>query len=142
MIDKELIMIVIITLCVLLGMLGGWRWKWLRRYLLPVLLGLVIYQIPSSAQKVPYFVLSLIIALCLPYGQNTPFKLKILTFSAIFGSTLWLGFSWWQVIGVIIVSLLFRISNTKWGQNIIFWKAWEAITFLLLGITISSIIGR
>jgi hypothetical protein len=81
-------------------------------------------------------------ALCLPYGEKTPYWLKILVFGAIFGSTAWLGFSIWQIIGVILALGLFKISNTKWGEHIIFWMAWSAITFGLLGITVASLIAK
>ena len=39
--NKELLQIIAMTSGGLLGALGGYRWKWMRRYLLPVVLGLV-----------------------------------------------------------------------------------------------------
>ena len=140
--DKELLMIMTITSSVLFIMLGGWRWKWLRRFLLPLILGGIVLMAVFSIYKALGLTICLGVSLSLPYGEKTNYIIKTLVFMAIFGSTLWLGFSIWQVISPILAVVLFKISNTKWGQNIIFWKAWEAITGLLLGITISSLIGR
>ena len=140
--DKELIMIICITSSVLLGMLGGYKWKWLRRFVLPVILGGLAVIGGFPLLNAGAMTICLICSLCLPYGEKVNYWIKTLVFMAIFGSTLWLGFTPYQIIGPILAVILFKISNTKWGQNIIFWKAWEAITFLLLGLCISSLIGR
>jgi hypothetical protein len=139
--DKELIMIICISSSVLLGMLGGYRWKWLRRFVLPVILGGLALMAGFSIINAGAMTSCLIGSLCLPYGERTPYWGKALTFMAIFGSTLWLGFTYLQIISVILTIALFKLSNTKWGENIMFWTAWTAITFGLLGITISSLIG-
>lgn len=140
--DKELIMIIVISSSVFLGMLGGYTAKWTRRFLLPVILGSLAMLGGFPLYKAGAMTLCLIGSLCLPYGERVNYWIKTLVFMAIFGSTLWLGFTPWQIISPILAVILFKISNTKWGQNIIFWKAFEAITFLLLGLTVSSLIGR
>ena len=140
--DREFLMIVCITSCVLLGMLGGWKWKWTRRFLLPVILGGLVLITGFEPYKVLGFTLCLMGSLCLPYGEKVNYWIKTLVFMAIFGSTLWLGFIWFQIISPILAIILFKISNTKWGENIIVWTIWTAITFGLLGITVASLIGR
>jgi hypothetical protein len=140
--DKELLQIIAIGTSVILFMLGGYKWKWLRRYLLPFTLGVISVLGGYNVLKASLMTICLSISLHLPYGEKTPYWIKALTFIAIFGSTLWLGFTYWQIIGAVLALVLFKISNTKWGENIVFWKAWEAITGGLIGITISNLIGR
>jgi hypothetical protein len=79
-------------------------------------------------------------ALCLPYGERTPYWLKFLVFCTYFACFVWMGFSWWMVIGPAVIFGLFKVSNTQWGQNIVFWRVWEAVTALLIGITAASFI--
>lgn len=138
----ETLQLVVMAVSAILFSIGGMGLKWVRRWVLPIFLGLVTYQIPTIRQNVPYFALSLIIALYLGYGEKIPTLVKFGVFCAIFGSTLWLGFTWWQPISVILTFLLFRISNTKWGQNIVFHRVWEFLTGAFLGITVASLLTR
>ncbi len=138
----ETLQLVVMAVSAILFSIGGLCWKPARRWVLPIFLGLVTYQIPTIRHNVPYFALSLIIALHLGYGERTPTLVKFGVFCAIFSSTLWLGFTWWQPISIILTFLLFRISNTKWGQNIVYHRVWEFLTGAFLGITVASLIAR
>ena len=138
----EMLMIISMTLGGLLFSLGGLKYKWLRRFLLPVCLGIIAVISWHAWYYAGAMTLCLMLSLSLPYGERTPTWGKALTFIAIFGSTAWLGFSWWQIIGAVLAIGLFKLSNMKWTQNIIAWKIWEFITGSLLGITVASLIGR
>lgn len=147
--SKELLMLMAMSISGTLFALGGTEispkikgQKWLRRYLLPVLLGIVAYIGGKSLQNSLYFATSLSVSLHLPYGERTPYWIKTIVFISIFSSSLWLGFTLWQIISPILVIILFKISNAKWGQNIIFWKAWEFITGSLVGITVANLLAR
>ena len=142
MADKELLQIISMTISGLLFSLGELKYKWLRRYLLPVCLGILALIGGNPWHYTLAMTLCLIGALCLPYGERTSYPLKTLVFMAIFGSTAWLGFSYWQIISPLIVLALFKLSNWKPTANIFFWKAVEFITGGLLGITVASLMWR
>ena len=141
--DKEMLMILAMACGGTLFAIGGTGFKWARRYILPLVLGILTKIGGKSWHKCLAFMASLMVALHLPYGEKTPYIVKFLVFSAMFGSTCFLGWSWWQAMGILATFILFKISNTRWGQNIVFHKAWEFITGSLIGITIASLItGR
>ena len=138
--NKEFLQLIMVCLSPLLFSLGGFRWKWLRRYILPLLLGicLIIGSIPLI--KAAGCVILLGVALCLPYGERTPYWAKLGVFCLYGLPSLIVGFSWWVVISPIVMLGLFKISNTKWGQNIVYHRIFEAVSGLFIGITYASII--
>ena len=145
----EFLQLVIITLSAFLFALGGTEIsptikgkRWFRWAILPIILGGIAFFNGLIYWKAIGFMLCLVSALTLPYGQKTSYPMKLLTFIAIFGSTLWIGFSWWIVISPLLVLIMFALSNWKWTANIVFWKAWEFLTGAYLGITVASLIGR
>jgi hypothetical protein len=140
--DKELLMIAAMSISGCLFAIGGTGFKWARRYLLPVCLGILAIIGGNPWHYALAMTLCLIGSLSLHYGERTNFALKTIVFMAIFGSTAWLGFSYWQIIGVVTALILFKLSNIKWTQNIVFWKAWEFITGSLIGITVASLMWR
>jgi len=140
--DKELLFIICMGSGTILFPLGGLHFKWLRRFLLPIILGIVSLMGGINPLHTLYFTLALILALHLGYGEKVLTTIKFLVFCAIFGSTCFLGWSYWQIISVVITFILFRISNTKWGQNIVFHKFWEGCVGFLLGTCVASLIGR
>lgn len=136
----------LMILCMALGgtlfAIGGTGFKWVRRWILPISLGIVAWICGLNAFKCLLGAISLIISLSLPYGEKVPHIAKIGVFSAIYASTLWFGFSWWQPVGILVCFTLFRISNTKWGQNIVMHKIWEFTTGAMLGIIMANIIAK
>jgi hypothetical protein len=140
MIDKELLMIASMGSGGILGALGGYKWKWLRRFILPFILGVLALFGGVLWWKCLILWLGFTIAFCLPYGQKTPYWLKFLTGCAFVAPTAILGFSWWQVITPAVFIGMFRLSNTKWAGNTFVWKIVEFITFALVGVTVASLI--
>jgi len=138
--DKELLMIIAMGSGGILGALGGYRWKWLRRFVLPGILGSIALIAGNPALQCLYMTIGLIIAFCLPYGERTPYPVKFLVGCAFVAPTLFLGFSIWQIITPVVFIVLFRLSNWKPFANIVFWKAWEFIVFSMVGITVASLI--
>ena len=140
--DKEMLMIVAMGLGGIMFAVGGTGFKWVRRWVLPIALGILAKIGGKSWQKCLAFTTSLIVTLHLPYGEKTSYIIKFLVFSAIFGSTCFLGWTYWQATGIVVTFLLFKISNTKWGQNVVFHKVWEFLTGSLIGITVASLMWR
>ena len=138
--NKEMLMIIAMGTGGICFSLGGTGFKWVRRFLLPAILAILTILGGILWWKALAMGGCLIAALCLPYGKKTPYPVKFLVMCSYFASTLWLGFSYWQAIGLAIAIILFKLSNTKWTQNIVFWKAWEFITGSLIGITVSSLL--
>ena len=138
--DKELLMIIAMGSGGVLGALGGYRWKWLRRFVLPTILGLIAILGGCNALMSLYMTIGLIIAFCLPYGEKTPYWLKFLVGCAFVAPTLFLGFTIWQVITPIAFIVMFKLSNmAKWASQFA-WKIVEFITFSLVGVTVAQLI--
>ena len=138
--DKELLMIIAMGSGGILGALGGYRWKWLRRFVLPGILGSIALIAGNPALQCLYMTIGLIIAFCLPYGERTPYPVKFLVGCAFVAPTLFLGFSIWQIITPVAFIVMFKLSNmTKWAGSFS-WKIVEFITFALVGITVANLI--
>jgi len=85
----------------LLWMLGGYRWKWMRRYLLPVIYGVVIAVYGRPVQALIVAVLSMV-SFSLPYGDNSKWWGRVLTALSFGAVSLPLGFSWFQLLPPIV----------------------------------------
>jgi len=140
MINKEILQVIAMGSGGILGAIGGMGPKYVRRFILPLILGVLAMLAGFPVLKYLLMASGFVIAFCLPYGERTPYWRKFIVGCAFVVPTLILGFSWWQVITPIIFIIMFKISNTKWGQSTIFWKAWEFIVFSCVGITVASLI--
>jgi hypothetical protein len=140
MINRELLMISAMTSGGLLGSLGGYRWKWLRRFVLPTILAVLALLGGVLWWKCLILCLGLMAAFCLPYGERTPYWGKFLVGCAFVLPTAVMGFSWWQVFTPIIFIAMFFMSNWKFTEKIFRWKIIEFITFALVGVTVASLI--
>ncbi len=123
----------------ILGAIGGTGFKPARRFILPLILGFLGFLAGFLWWKCLIVWLGLTIAFCFPYGQKTPYWLKLLVACTFTLSTLAFGFTWWQIITPLTFIGMFKLSNTKWAGNIFQWKVVEFLTFALVGITIASL---
>lgn len=119
---------------------GGTGWKPARRFIMPVLLGLICLFAGFSWWQSLGLSVTLSIVLHLGYGEKSPYWKKSLIFASYGLATLWLGFSVWQIITPIGCLLLFLGSNTKWSSNAFLWKICEFLMGSLIGITIAHLI--
>jgi hypothetical protein len=122
--------------------IGGTGPKWVRRYLLPVLLGFIALISGVLWWKCLGMSLCLIGALSMGYGERTPYWMKFLVFCSYFASTAWLGFTPWQIMGPFLIFGLFFFSNLKNTAYVFFWKACEFIMGSLIGITVAALIAK
>ena len=109
--NKEMLMIIAMGTGGICFSLGGTGFKWARRFLLPAILAILAILGGILWWKALAMGGCLIVALCLPYGDKIPYPVKFLVMCSYFVSTLWLGFSYWQAIGLAIVIILFKLSN-------------------------------
>lgn len=138
--DKEMLMILAMGAGGILGCLGGFRWKWMRRFLLPVIFALIAIIGGFEIGKASLMALGLIVAYSLPYGEKTPYILKvgiaichILPFLAI-------GFSLWMIAYPIVFMGLFYSSN-KLPFKEFSWKIIEFLLFGIQGVILASLIA-
>jgi len=142
MIDKEILMIICMTSGGLLFALGGYRWKWMRRFVLPVVLGGCALLAGIEWWRCLVMASLMIGALCLPYGERTPYWAKFLVGISFISPTFLLGFNVWQIITPICFIGMFVLSNTKWWSGQFQWKLVEFITGGLIGVTVAQLIGQ
>ena len=137
--DKELAIVLAMSAGGILGALGGmglsFPSKWLRRFVLPLIWGGIALLSGFLWWKVLCYCVGTIVALCLPYGEKTPYWGKFLTGCAFIAPTAILGWTSWQIITPLAFIALFKFSNMEWTQNVVVWKVAEFITFAFVGLT-------
>jgi len=140
MINKEILQMICIGSGGVLFMVGGFRWKWLRRFLLPVLFSACVLMAGHEGRQALIIAGGYMLAFCLPYGDKTNNIVRFLIFCCFIIPSIELGFTLWQIISPIIIFITMLLSRWKTTQNIIFHKAWEFITGTTIGITIASLL--
>lgn len=119
---------------------GGTGYKWVRRFVMPITMAILCLTSGIAWWKCLCFTLSAIGAFTLGYGESLPYWRKALTFSAYSIVTLWIGFTWWQIIMPLLCLSAFKLSNIKRTSSTFEWKICEFIIGVLFGITLSCII--
>jgi hypothetical protein len=132
---NEWLMILTMTLCSALFAIGGTKGKFWRRYGIPLLLGGIALYCHEPWYNALGLALTLIVALSLGYGTNSPYWKKAITFSLYGLSFLWIGWSWWIILTPILCLLIFWLSNQKPTAHPFFWKACEFLYGTFLAIT-------
>jgi len=138
--NKELLQIISMTFGGLLFSLGGYRWKWLRRFCLPFVLAAVAYISNFPLHKVVLLMIGLMFAFSLGYGERKPYSIKMLVGICFILPTLLLGYTIWQLITPILWIIMFRLSNWRPLANQFYWKMCEFMTGALIGVTIGALI--
>jgi len=135
----ELLIILAMTVGGSLFALGGYKFKWLRRFLLPVILGGIALMAGFEVWRCIVYVVLLIGAMHLPYGEKTPWPIKALVFTAFIIPSLVFGWTYWQIASPVIILGLFKLSNTPFFANAVVHKVWEFINGCLIGIILVTI---
>ena len=137
MLDKELPYIALLPLGSLLWMLGGWKWKGWRRFVLPLLL--LGFCLACSVGVVKAILVSLICAMStsLPYGENSSWLERVMT-SITFGIIgIPLGLTWYMILPPIVFILGWIASNSRLKVQ---WKIIEGCVGLVTMIPIASLL--
>ena len=128
--NKEWLIIIVPALSWILFAIGGTGFKWVRRYILPLLLGITVLISGIPLLQAAGGAIALSLALHLPYGDKVPLWGKfgvILTYPL---ATLFWGFSPVQVIYPFVMFGLFWLSL----KGKITWKICEGAFGLGLGL--------
>jgi hypothetical protein len=142
--NPEYYMILAMGLGGILFSLGGTGFKWARRYVLPFLLtGAVAIARGSDFMWWQY--VGSFACLCgafhLPYGERTPYPVKLLVGLTFSMPVMFFGFNWWILIVPVVWLAMFLLSNWRKTEKIFVWKIVEFITGVLIGCAYSIVIG-
>lgn len=133
--------IIAAPLAAMLFAIGGTGFKWARRYVLPVCLGILCIVNGIVWWKAALVTFLSVTSYCLPYGESLPQEfLKFLVFTSYFASLLVIGVSGWMIISPIILMFMFSASNQPWGEKLVAWKVWELTAGFLIGITLGGLL--
>jgi len=135
MLDKELALILIVTISTLLWALGGKYWKGFRRIVLPILISFVGLSLGLAVGKLVLYSLIHWGVTSLPYGEKTPYWVKSLVGCSYVAPSLIFGFTLWQVILPTAFIVTFILSNWKPTSKDFTWKACELSVGFLKGMT-------
>jgi hypothetical protein len=138
----EWFMIALMVLGVACFSIGGTGYRFVRFAIMPLLMGLIAYFSAIPLWRDLLFACSLGVVLTLGYGEKIPYWRKALTFSGYSLATLWLGFSWWQVLSPPLILLIFFLSNWKVTSSIFRWKICEASFGFLIAVIVADIISK
>ena len=135
---RELNYIILLPLSSLLWMLGGWKWKPLRRYILPLVFFTAIILNQFSIQKAVWVSLISILSFSLPYGENSNWGERIITAISFGCISLPLGFHWFCILPPITFILTWILSNEYKLQ----WKICEAMIGFMVALPIAEILYK
>lgn len=146
--NPELWMVFLPGISAILFALGGTQisdtilgQKWLRRYVLPAILGLSAYFAgigPGWAIAV-----TLISAICFiqGYGERASWAKRTLIFIGYGCISLPIGMSWWNLICTVGCIVLFVLSNWNLTSKTFVWKTCESILGFLVGMQIAFLLA-
>ena len=128
-------------LAAFLGALGGWSFKWLRRYALPITGGLLALAYGIKRQRCVGYAVATTMAFSLPYSPDRQSWLVIAAVGATYGMTPWLLVRWvtiglkprfrwqallWPVLTATALTGLLWLSSVaswwahKWTETVVF----------------------
>lgn len=127
---SENTIIVLLLAGVGLWMAGGKFWKGWRRFVWPVVAAICVISSGVSLVRGALLALGLVGVNSLPYGDRTPWVVRVLVFLALPLPALILGTGAWIIVPLTGATLagLFWLSRRF---NFITWKVWESSAGLL-----------
>lgn len=135
----ELQIILMLPLGLLLWMLGGKYWKGFRRFVWPVLAAGILLWSGLSLLTSALILLALLAVNSLPYGDRTPWAVRVLVFGALALPVLVITLkAWWALLVMgVLLSLLFLASRKI---NWVTFKVWEGAAGFLQAVVL--VLGR
>jgi hypothetical protein len=139
---NEVLMLVVILVSIALFSIGGMGWKGVRRFVLPIVLGITASFYVEWWQCVGYAV-TLSALLCLGYGERASWLYRLAIFIGYGAVSLWFGFSWWVLVTPIACAGMFILSNNPLTAQSFVWRIVEAgMGFLISAGFIGSILNN
>ena len=140
MLNNEWLMIASMANGGILFAVGGTGFKWIRRFLMPFIFGFLCLFGGFELWRCLGLWLTMSGVMHLGYGERYPYWAKFIIGCSYAATTLFLGFSWWQIITPVCFVGMFWLSNQKFSSNTFLWKIVEFMTGCLIGVTIASLI--
>ncbi len=131
-------------LAAFLGALGGWSFKWIRRYALPVTGGLLAMAYGIQRRRCVSYAVATTMVFSLPYSPDRQSWTIIAAVGACYGATpLILSFRWrrlwWPVLtAATLAGLLALSAGVDWWTH----KWTETVVFGLHGFLVAYTIDR
>ncbi len=124
---------------------GGWRWKWIRRYLMPILFGWVasVYGVPTK--NILLAILLMMFSLSLGYGEGKSWWWRFFVGCMYSLSSLTIGGRLTNVnttIWLCLVTLPFVFVGLFWLslKKGLQWKIVEGLTGAMMGWIVKMIL--
>jgi hypothetical protein len=139
---NEWILIAMLTLATFLFAAGGTGYKWLRRYVMPFLLGICLLLLKVTWWQTLIASGVLCAVMHLGYGEDFEWWAKPLVGLAYALPSLVIGISLWISIVPIIFFVLFILSNCPATKDSFTWVICEAIFgFIITASLISAVLN-
>ena len=121
---------------------GGTGFRWMRRYLMPVLFGVITTLCGHPVLRCAAMSALMSIALHMGYGDKVPYWRKLLTAALWVAPVLIVGFAAFAftLLTPLLFVTLFALSNWKPTSAIFRWKIVEFITGVMIGVTVASVL--
>ena len=146
--NPELYLVVLPALCGLLGSLGGTQisdtikgQKWLRRFLMPAILGLAVLIAGFAWFQALGVTILGIVALSMGYGDRASWGKKLAIFALYGCISLPIGCSAWNIITFVTTALMFLLSNLRLTAATVVWKIVEGCFSALIGIQVAFLLA-
>lgn len=138
--NKEMYMVVVPAVSWLLFALGGTTNKGWRRYALPLFYWLVC-TLEDRMGAIFVGMLAMIV-FSLGYGDGSKWEKRLAVFASYGLISLPIGWSAWNVITPIDVTLLYLLSNYKKTASTFVWKICEGMMGALVGVQVAYVLMR
>jgi hypothetical protein len=133
---NELILKLFPSLTSALFAIGGTGYKFVRRFILPLSVTILLLSGNTNTLMSVLVGLLLIGSMHLPYGDSLKELqwVRYIVFGTFFLPFALMGWTVWILVSWLITCILFIISNSKWGEKLVPHWIWEPIVGFLVGI--------
>lgn len=115
----------------IMWMLGGYKWKWIRRFVWPIIVGCILAYTGLYVWRAIVVAGAMMLVNSMPYGDRTPWVIRatVFTFYGAPACIINAHAAWFVLILSPIMLVLWMFLSRKY--NYITWKTWEATAGLL-----------
>jgi len=123
---NEWLMIALMVTSVACFAIGGTGYRFVKFTIMPLLFGIIMYFSHVLWWHCLGMAVTMGGAITFGIGEKVPWWRKIIVVGGWSFSTLWIGWSVWQVIAPILILLFYFLSNNRITSRFFPWKICEA----------------